>query len=206
MATPTNTPVRTATPAAVKHAVSHAHHSLLPHWLTQLGGLGLFAVAILDSSPIPLPLPGSTDLLLLLLVSHHGNPFLLAACAIAGSAIGGYLTWSAGKKGGEALMERSVPARFRKRIEQLDEPALAPVGDASRVASATDSANALSARCGRTWAFRGGGFSSPQRSAAGSLQSRQLGWSGLWPKGRRLVDEHLAGWSERDRVDISSSR
>src|SRR5271168_4462242 len=122
MAAPTNMPPRTATPtatgAAAKHATSQVHHSQLPHWLTQLGGLGLFAVAIFDSSPIPLPLPGSTDLLLLLLVSHHGNPFLLAGCAIAGSAIGGYITWSTGKKGGEALVERSVPARFRKLIEQ----------------------------------------------------------------------------------------
>jgi membrane protein YqaA with SNARE-associated domain len=83
-----------------------------------LGGLGLFAVAIFDSSPIPLPLPGSTDLLLLLLVSHRGNPFLLASYAIAGSAIGGFVTWKTGKKGGEALMERSVPARFRKPIEK----------------------------------------------------------------------------------------
>jgi membrane protein YqaA with SNARE-associated domain len=118
MAAPTNTSAKTATPVAAKHAARQAYHSLLPHWLTQLGGLGLFAVAIFDSSPIPLPIPGSTDLLLLLLVSHHGNPFLLAACAIAGSAIGGYVTWSTGKKGGEALLERSVPARFRKRIEQ----------------------------------------------------------------------------------------
>jgi membrane protein YqaA with SNARE-associated domain len=94
------------------------HHHLLPPWLTKLGGLGLFAVAIFDSSPIPLPLPGSTDLLLLLLVSHHGNPFFLTACAIAGSAIGGFITWKTGKKGGEALMERSVPARFRKPIEK----------------------------------------------------------------------------------------
>ncbi len=116
-AAPTNTSIKAATPAAAKHAASQVHHSLLPHWLTNLGGLGLFAVAIFDSSPIPLPIPGSTDLLLLLLVSHRGNPFLLAACAIAGSAIGGYTTWSTGKKGGEALMERSVPARFRKRIK-----------------------------------------------------------------------------------------
>jgi membrane protein YqaA with SNARE-associated domain len=113
MATATKTTVK----AAARQSGSHVHRSLLPHWLTHLGGLGLFAVAIFDSSPIPLPLPGSTDLLLLLLVSHRGNPFLLAACAIAGSAIGGYTTWSAGKKGGEALLQRSVPARFRKRIE-----------------------------------------------------------------------------------------
>jgi membrane protein YqaA with SNARE-associated domain len=110
------TPTKTAT--AARHATAHAHHTLIPHWLTHLGGPGLFVIAILDSSPIPLPLPGSTDLLLLLLVAHHGNPFLLGACAIAGSAIGGYLTWSAGKKGGEALLQRSVPARFRNRIER----------------------------------------------------------------------------------------
>jgi membrane protein YqaA with SNARE-associated domain len=114
----TNPPVKSATPAAASHAASHAHHSLLPHWLTQLGGLGLFAVAAIDSSPIPLATPGSTDLLLLLLVSHKGNPFLLTACAIAGSAIGGFLTWSTGKKGGEALIQRSAPARFRKPIEK----------------------------------------------------------------------------------------
>lgn len=114
MAPPTNT----APTALARHGPVHAHHSLLPHWLTNLGGLGLFAVAILDSSPIPLPLPGSTDLLLLLLVAHHGNPFLLAGCAIAGSAIGGFATWSAGRKGGEALLQRSVPARLRGRIER----------------------------------------------------------------------------------------
>src|SRR5271169_1948555 len=100
-----------------KKPVAHAA-PLMPRWLTHLGGLGLFFVAIVDSSPIPLPIPGSTDLLLLLLVSHRGNPFLLAACAIAGSAIGGYITWSTGKKGGEALIQRSVPARLRKPVER----------------------------------------------------------------------------------------
>jgi membrane protein YqaA with SNARE-associated domain len=89
----------------------------MPRWLIHLGSLGLFAVAVFDSSPIPLPLPGSTDLLLLLLVAHRGNPFVLAASAIAGSAIGGYLTWKTGCKGGEALLARSVPARFRARLE-----------------------------------------------------------------------------------------
>jgi len=103
--------------AATPHAVAQTHHSLMPHWLVHLGALGLFAVAIFDSSPIPLPIPGSTDLLLLLLVAHRGNPFLLAACAIAGSVIGGYLTWKAGYKGGEALLDRSVPKRFRARLE-----------------------------------------------------------------------------------------
>jgi membrane protein YqaA with SNARE-associated domain len=122
-------PTPTPAPSVARHAAHGAvHHPVLPHWLTNLGGLGLFAVAILDSSPIPLPLPGSTDLLLLLLVSHHGNPFLLTACAIAGSAIGGFLTWSAGRKGGEALLQRSVPARLRERIEHwTDEHSLLSV-------------------------------------------------------------------------------
>jgi membrane protein YqaA with SNARE-associated domain len=110
----------TSTKPAAKSAVkaAHVHHSVLPRWLTHLGGLGLFAVAILDSSPIPLPLPGSTDLLLLLLISHRGNPFLLTACAVVGSGIGGFATWTAGRKGGEALLQRSVPSRFRQRIEE----------------------------------------------------------------------------------------
>jgi hypothetical protein len=36
------------------------HRPLAPQWLTHLGGLGLFAVSVIDSSVIPLPLPGST--------------------------------------------------------------------------------------------------------------------------------------------------
>jgi membrane protein YqaA with SNARE-associated domain len=82
----------------------------------QLGPLGLFLVAVVDSSIIPLPIPGSTDLLLLLLVSHQGNPWLFAAAAIAGSIVGGYTTWHLGRRGGEAALHRWVSARLRARI------------------------------------------------------------------------------------------
>jgi membrane protein YqaA with SNARE-associated domain len=85
---------------------------LMPHWLIHLGAIGVFAVSVIDSSIIPLPLPGSTDLLVLLLAANQGNPWLLAAAAIFGSLIGGYLTWSAGKKGGETMLQRYVPRRF----------------------------------------------------------------------------------------------
>jgi len=89
---------------------------LMPHWLTHLGPLGLFSVAMIDSSVLPLPLPGSTDLLLLWLVSRSGDPWLLALCAIAGSILGGYTTWEAGRKGGRAALTRHVPARLLDRI------------------------------------------------------------------------------------------
>jgi membrane protein YqaA with SNARE-associated domain len=88
----------------------------MPHWLTRLGAPGLFFVAILDSSPIPLPIPGSTDLLLLWLVAHNGDPWLLAAMAIAGSLVGGYSTWGIGRRGGEAALHRYVPARLLGRV------------------------------------------------------------------------------------------
>jgi membrane protein YqaA with SNARE-associated domain len=92
------------------------HHTLMPHWLTHLGSLGLFVVAIVDSSIIPLPLPGSTDLLLLWLIAHSGNPLLLAPIAIAGSLVGGYTAWLIGRRGGEAALRRYVPARLLGRI------------------------------------------------------------------------------------------
>jgi len=96
--------------------VPRLRRPLMPHWLTHLGALGLFSVAVVDSSVIPLPLPGSTDLLLLWLVAHSGNPWLLAPCAIAGSILGGYTTWHTGRRGGEAALRRHVPARLLGRI------------------------------------------------------------------------------------------
>jgi membrane protein YqaA with SNARE-associated domain len=88
----------------------------VPHWLTHLGVLGLFTVAAFDSSIIPLTLPGSTDLLLLWLVSHNGDPWLLAASAVAGSLLGGYTTWHVGRRGGEAALRLYVPAKMLGRI------------------------------------------------------------------------------------------
>jgi membrane protein YqaA with SNARE-associated domain len=80
------------------------------------GTMGLFVVSTIDSSIIPLPLPGSTDLLLILLVIHRANPVFAAVAAIAGSILGGYFTWSAGAKGGEAALHRYLPKRFAKRL------------------------------------------------------------------------------------------
>jgi len=83
-----------------------ARHPRALHWIAHLGSLGLFAVAAVDSSIVPLPLPGSTDLLLLWLVSRGGIPWLLVPSAVAGSILGGYTTWHIGWKGGRAALRR----------------------------------------------------------------------------------------------------
>jgi membrane protein YqaA with SNARE-associated domain len=97
-------------------AAPHGQSPLAPYWLMHLGALGLFFVAVVDSSVIPLTLPGSTDLLLLWLVAHGGDPWLLAPCAVAGSILGGYTTWHIGRRGGEEALRHYVPARLLGRI------------------------------------------------------------------------------------------
>jgi membrane protein YqaA with SNARE-associated domain len=92
------------------------HHPLAPSWLMHLGGLGIFAVSVIDSSVIPLPLPGSTDLLLLWMVAHHGDPWLLGLYASVGSIVGGYTTWYIGRRSGEAALRRYVPAHLLGRV------------------------------------------------------------------------------------------
>jgi membrane protein YqaA with SNARE-associated domain len=80
------------------------------------GTMGLFVVSVIDSSIIPLPVPGSTDLLLILLVAHGANPVLAAVAATVGSILGGYLTWGTGSKGGEAALHRYLPKRFARQL------------------------------------------------------------------------------------------
>lgn len=90
-------------------------HSHTLRWVMRFGGMGLFVISALDASIIPLPIPGSTDLLLLALVVRGGNPWLLAFAASSGSILGGYLTWRTGAKGGEVALKRHVPARYTAR-------------------------------------------------------------------------------------------
>jgi membrane protein YqaA with SNARE-associated domain len=101
---------------AARHAVKAGQSTHGLRWLMGFGTLGLFVVSTIDSSIIPLPLPGSTDLLLILLVAHRADPVLAAIAAFAGSILGGYLTWGAGAKGGEAALQRYLPKRFARRL------------------------------------------------------------------------------------------
>jgi membrane protein YqaA with SNARE-associated domain len=93
------------------------HKSTAFRWVAHLGAPGVFGVSFVDATIVPLAIPGSTDLLLLWLISNGKNPYLLVACAVAGSLIGGYTTWRLGKKGGEKAFDRWVPPRLQKRVE-----------------------------------------------------------------------------------------
>jgi membrane protein YqaA with SNARE-associated domain len=90
---------------------SHPRQPLL-HLLFSLGFVGLFFVSIVDSSFVPLPLPGITDIMLVVLTARHANVVLLLISSTAGSALGGYLSYRVGHTGGMAFLEKRVPPRI----------------------------------------------------------------------------------------------
>src|SRR5580704_17405745 len=68
-----------------------------------LGPLGLFFLAVLDSSPIPTF--GGPDILIAILAATHRNPWYeYAAVATAGSVIGAYFTFRIARKAGSAYL------------------------------------------------------------------------------------------------------
>lgn len=86
------------------------------HFLLGCGIFGLFLVSIVDSSFVPLPLPGITDIMIIVLAAQHSGWFLLILLATAGSALGGYFSYQVGQRGGMAFLERHVPPRIFKRV------------------------------------------------------------------------------------------
>ena len=79
-----------------------------------LGGPGLFLVAFLDSSF--LPLPGITDVLLVITVTRNPSAMLLyVAMTVVGSVLGCLALWYLGKKGGEALVRKKFAG---EKVEQ----------------------------------------------------------------------------------------
>jgi membrane protein YqaA with SNARE-associated domain len=69
-----------------------------------LGAVGLFFLAILDSSPVPTF--GGPDILLAILVTTHRNPWYeYVAVATVGSTIGAYITYRLARKAGETYLE-----------------------------------------------------------------------------------------------------
>src|ERR1700689_163496 len=77
--------------------------------IRHLGALGLFFLAILDSSPIPTF--GGPDILTAILAASHRNPWYeYAATATAGSVIGAYFTFRVARKAGSAYLDK----KFKK--------------------------------------------------------------------------------------------
>jgi membrane protein YqaA with SNARE-associated domain len=107
-----------ALPAAAQtaHMAPHPVHHGLVHFFFHLGLVGLFLVAIVDSSFVPLPLPGVTDIMLILYAAGHTNPVLLVAIATLGSAIGGFVSHAAGQAGGMAFLKKHVPSGILGRV------------------------------------------------------------------------------------------
>ncbi len=78
--------------------------------LGHLGALGLFFVAIIDSSP--LPTFGGPDILTAILAGRQTNPWYeYAAVATAGSVIGAYLTFRIARKAGSAYLHSKFDSR-----------------------------------------------------------------------------------------------
>jgi membrane protein YqaA with SNARE-associated domain len=111
-------------PAATTTVHQHARRHVPPSFIRKMLGFGLpglFFVATVDSSPVPLPIPGSTDILIILLAARSGHWLLLTLIATAGSMLGGYSSYHTGKLGGMRVLERYVSERYLKRITKWTE-------------------------------------------------------------------------------------
>ena len=97
-------------------AAPKAGSQMLLNLLFSLGLTGMFLVSIVDSSFVPLPIPGMTDIMLIIYGAQHTNPWLLIAIATMGSALGGLFSHKVGQAGGLAFIEKRTPPRIFKRV------------------------------------------------------------------------------------------
>src|ERR1039457_594220 len=89
-------------------------------WLIHLGGPRLILLGIADNSLIPLP--GSTDVVTILLAAHHRTLWVYYAfMATAGSVLGGYLTYRMARKGGKETLEKRFSKKKAARIYAIFE-------------------------------------------------------------------------------------
>lgn len=102
--------------AAAPRAVKHGTRSPFLHFLFSFGLFGVFLVSIVDSSFVPLPLPGVTDIMIVIIAAQHKGWLLLVLLATCGSALGGYFSYQVGQSGGMAFLEKHVPPRIFKRV------------------------------------------------------------------------------------------
>lgn len=86
-------------------------------YLITFGAFGLFAVALLDSTFVPLP--SSADALMLLLSTAHPRWMVLYAfMATAGSALGCWILYLVSRRAGARALRRFSEAK-QKRVKEL---------------------------------------------------------------------------------------
>ena len=91
----------------------------MSEYLITFGAFGLFAVALLDSTFVPLP--SSADALMLLLTTTHPRWMLLYAfMATAGSALGCWILYLISRRAGARALRRFSEAK-QKRVKELIE-------------------------------------------------------------------------------------
>jgi membrane protein YqaA with SNARE-associated domain len=84
-------------------------------WLRRLGGPGLILLGLADNSLVPLP--GSMDVLTIVLAAGHREWWLYySGMATAGAVIGGYLTYRLARKGGKEMLERRLPKAKAEKV------------------------------------------------------------------------------------------
>jgi len=92
----------------------------LRRWIVHLGGLGLIPLGLLDNSIIPLP--GSMDVVLIILCARQQDPWLYyALMATVGALIGGYVTYRLARRGGRQTLERRFPRPQVDKINRIFE-------------------------------------------------------------------------------------
>jgi membrane protein YqaA with SNARE-associated domain len=89
-------------------------------WLIHLGGPGLILLGLADNSLVPLP--GSVDVVTILLAAHNRNLWVYyAIMATAGAVLGGYLTYRMARKGGKETLEKRFSKRKTTRVYAIFE-------------------------------------------------------------------------------------
>jgi membrane protein YqaA with SNARE-associated domain len=89
--------------------------SHIMRYFFRFGLFGLPVISAVDSSFVPLPIPGITDIMLIVYAASKSNPFLLVALATLGSAAGGFFSHAIGRAGGMAFLSKHIPASILTR-------------------------------------------------------------------------------------------
>ncbi len=86
-------------------------------WIHRLGGPGLILLGIFDNTPFISAPPGSVDVFVILLSSHHHELWAYyALMATVGEVLGGYLAYRLAQKGGQQTLEKKIG---KPRAEKL---------------------------------------------------------------------------------------